>query len=197
MRWRAKSSGPRSKKKLEGSGAVPILVVMQTRHHPRRPIPSGRCPRSGFTLVEFLLVAFILAVGLLGLGAMQVATVRGGAGAETRLTAATLANNTLEEILAEARQVFLARRGQDAPWPVALKYTVPGPGPWVLRFARDGQPATAQSAFFTVAVTRSTPGGHASQDAFAAAREFQSTVAWMEGTPPVPRALTLTRLITY
>jgi hypothetical protein len=151
--------------------------------------------------VEFLLVAFILAVGLLGLGAMQVATVRGGAGAETRLTAATLANNTLEEILAEARQVFLARRGQDPPGPAALKYTVPGPGPWVLRFARDGQPAPgggdAQPAFFTVAVTRSAPGGHAVLDTFAAAREFRATVAWMEGTPPVPRTLSLTRLITY
>ena len=167
---------------------------MQIRRDPSPPIHPGSW---GFTLVEFLLVAFILAVGLLGLGAMQVATLRGGAGAGTRLTAATLASNALEEVLAEAWPLFLARRGQDPPGPVALKYTVPGPGPWVARFGRDGLPASAQSAFFTVAVTRSAPGGRASRDASAAAREFRATVAWTEGTPPVPRTLTLTRLITY
>jgi type II secretory pathway pseudopilin PulG len=151
-------------------------------------------PTGGFTMVEFLLVAFILAVGLLGLGALQVATARSGAAAGIRLTAATLANNTLEEILAEARQVGLSRVVQEPAGPGAPEYTGPGPGPWLARFGRDGLPAPARRAFFTVAVTRSAPP--AFQDA-PAAREFRATVTWLEDAPPVPGRLTLRRLITY
>lgn len=143
-----------------------------------RPTPSQRFPvprfRAGFSLVEFLLVAFILAVGLLGLGAMQVAALRGLAGTRTRLAAATLADNALEEMAAGPGPAPAARGG-----------------PWVGRFDRNGQPATSASAFFTVTVTRSAPDAPVAP---AQARAYRATVTWVEDARSPPGRVTLIRL---
>jgi Tfp pilus assembly protein PilV len=115
-----------------------------------RPAPSHRHPACGFFLAEFLLAACILGVGLLGLGRLQVAAARGLAATWNRLIAATLAGNALETALAGAEPVC--------------------------RFDRDGRPALARPAFFTVTVARSGVA-----------------VDWMEGAPPVGRRFALNR----
>jgi len=159
-------------------------------------------------MVEFLLVAFILAVGLLGLGALQVATVRGGAGTRTRMTAAALATSALEAVLAEARMVFRAdgldaQAGPDGDAaPAERSYTAPGQARWEAQFDVDGQPVTPESrAFYTVTVRRMGPAVPPPAGAPVTAREFQASVAWLEqGAPaaaPVPRHLAFSRLIAY
>ena len=125
---------------------------------PDTPRPRRSASPAGFSLVEFILVAFILAVGLLGLGGMLSATVRAEAGAGARQTALNLAEGVLETIQAEAK-------GRCAP----------APGPWLLRFGRDGLSADAPAACFTVTVTRSAPDG------VTPARLFRASVAWAEG----------------
>jgi len=136
---------------------------------PPRPSRSARPP--GFSLVEFILVAFILAVGLLGLGRMLAATARAEAGAGARQTALNIAEGALETVQAEAK-------GRGAP----------APGPWLLRFDRDGLPADTPAAFFTLTVTRSAPEGATP------ARLFRATVAWAEGAAH-PGRLTTFRLV--
>jgi Tfp pilus assembly protein PilV len=151
---------------------------MRPSAEPSRTTPSQRFPvpgvRAGISLVEFLLVASILAVGLLGLGAMQVAALRGLAGTRTRLAAATLADNALEEMAAGP-----------GPSPAARG------GPWVRRFDRNGQPAASASAFFTVTVTGSAPDA---PDAPAQVRTYRATVTWVEDAGSAPGCVTLTRL---
>ena len=127
------------------------------------------------------MAACILGVGLLGLAAMQAATARAQGGAGSRLTAAILAGDALEQILAEAGPASRNRA------PGALKYTGPGAGPWVERFGRDGQPAEDRAAFYTVTVTRSAPG------AVPAAWAFRAAVTWPER--PVPGRFSLARLV--
>jgi Tfp pilus assembly protein PilV len=116
---------------------------------------SHRHPPRGFFLVEFLLAACILGVGLLGLGTLQVAAARGLAGTWNRLIAATLAGNALETAMA----------GAEAPRV-----------PRVCRFDRDGRPAAAGPAFFTVTAARSGVA-----------------VDWVESAPPVCRRFALNR----
>ena len=161
------------------------------------PLPAPlhpACPRRGFSLIEFLMVAFILAVGLLGLGGMQAATARAHGGAGNRMTAAILAGNALEEVLAEAGRASRARRGGEA-LPGSGKYTGPGYGPWVARFGRDGRPTEARSAFYTVTVTRTAPGTREGRDAVPAAWAFRAAVTWPEGPGPAPGRLDLARIV--
>jgi hypothetical protein len=122
--------------------------------------------------VEFLLVACILSVGLLGLGALQVATVRALGGTWTRLAAATLAENALEGITADAGRGLPTR-----------------PGPWVQRFDRDGRPTAARSAFFTVTVTRSAAGSPAP------AWAYQAAATWVGAPGSGPGSIILARLV--
>jgi hypothetical protein len=155
-------------------------------------------------MVEFLLVAFILAVGLLGLGALQVATVRGGAGARNRMVAATLATGALESVLAEARRVWEAAAvpgpGMAPPpaVPLVRRFTSAETSRWLERFDRDGLPAARRDAFYTVTVTRAEPVLPAGAGGLLAARVFQATVTWEEDAAPAPPGrLALSRIIAY
>lgn len=75
--------------------------------------------QSGFSLVELLVAVVILAVGLLGLMELQVTAMRANNKGEGILTAASLAQEVIEQITATdgGHAMFDDPTGDDYPWP--------------------------------------------------------------------------------
>jgi hypothetical protein len=142
-------------------------------------------------MVELLMVAAILAFGLLGLAALQTATVRAGAAAAARRTAASLADGILDALQAEGRRAFLARILQGLESPDSPSGSLPAPR--VESYDREGRPGDQGPPFFTVTVTWSHPAPRLERSLPACL--VRARVTWPEGIPAAPGQLGRCRLI--
>ena len=123
----------------------------------------------GFSILEFLLAAVILAVGLLGLGGLQVASLRARGATRAQLGGLALATSALEEALGQAR-IHRARGG--------------GPEPPLGSCCPYGEGATP---VYTV----TWPRGPRSSG------RVTVRVSWRAGDAGTPRALSLTRQVSF
>lgn len=93
--------------------------------------------QTGFTLLEVLVAIVILSIGLLGMAQTQIATIRTNSQSNTMLAASSLAQATMEDILAMdgSDAIFQTEQAAYAAW--GGVENVPGSGSYQVFYKAD------------------------------------------------------------